>query len=109
MHRWSRWHRFPDPSSGGYLSAPFGSGVYELRNRRSGELVYCGEGKNVAQRMTSLLPADAGGSGTRNNARLRQYLHDNLADIEYRTKAFTNKVAAKSKESKLQEKHDYRF
>ena len=79
------------------MSAPFGSGVYELRNRLTGKLVYCGEGKNVANRMTSLLPAGAGGTGTRKNNCLRDYLHDNIEDIEYRTHGVQEQVRRESK------------
>ena len=52
---------FRDPGSFGELSAPFGPGVYELRNRKTGELVLFGMSKNVAYRMSSLLPQPDGG------------------------------------------------
>ena len=32
-NKWSGWLAFPDPEEDGYLFAPFGPGVYELRNR----------------------------------------------------------------------------
>lgn len=32
--KWSDWKSFPDPRKGGYLNAPFGSGVYQLRNKK---------------------------------------------------------------------------
>lgn len=28
---WSEWRRFPDPATGGFLTAPIGPGVYDLR------------------------------------------------------------------------------
>lgn len=31
---WSDWKSFPDPRKGEYLIAPFGSGVYQLRNTK---------------------------------------------------------------------------
>ena len=109
LNRWALWRSFPDPKRGGYLSAPFGPGVYELRNRASGELIYCGEASNVAKRMTSLLPTDAGGAGTRNNWRLRRSVLGHLADIEYRTKACANKNKAKSEESRQLKDNNYLF
>ncbi len=109
MNRWSRWRPFPDPRLGGYLSAPFGSGVYELRNRTTRKLVYCGEGGNVAKRMTSLLPDRAGGAGTRKNVGLSEYVCANLVDIEFRTKACSDKAAARTEENKMHNENDYYF
>ena len=37
--RWSPWRAFPDPRERAYLCAPFGPGVYELRNSQTRELV----------------------------------------------------------------------
>lgn len=95
---WSRWLAFPDPDDGGYLSAPFGSGVYELRNCRTGEMVLVGESKNVAYRMTSLLPAPSG-TGHRSNTDKQEYVLNYLPDIEYRTKACKSKAEAKRVEN----------
>ena len=74
--------------------------MYELRNRATGKLIYCGEGRNVAKRMTALLPQCEGGAGKRNNKRLREYVHERLADIDYRTKACADKASAKIEERK---------
>ena len=108
MSEWSRWHPFPDPRSEGYLSTPFGPGVYELRNRMSGELVLVGESKNVARRMSSLLPSPLG-SGTRNNSAKREYVRRHLGRIEYRTKACADKAGAVSEQNKLLNNSEYRF
>ena len=86
---WSRWSAFPDPEEGGYLCAHFGPGVYELRNRETGQLVLFGRGKNLAYRMSSLLPAPWG-AGNRNNVDKRKYVREHLTRIEYRTKACTS-------------------
>lgn len=83
MARWSDWLPFPDPRKGGLLVAPYGAGVYELRNRRTSEFVLRGMGANCAYRMSSLLPKPLG-QGTRNNANKRQYVLAHLADVEYR-------------------------
>jgi hypothetical protein len=32
MNEWQKWRAFPDPRKGMYWVAPFGPGVYELRN-----------------------------------------------------------------------------
>ena len=109
MMEWTSWCSFPDPKLGGYLSAPFGPGVYELRDQKSDKLLYCGEGNNLAKRMTSLLPSDKGGSGTRKNACLRKYLHDNLANIEYRTRACASKSKAEEEERIQLSNNNYRF
>src|SRR6516162_4519575 len=37
--QWTDWKPFPDPEKGGFITAPFGSGCYELRRADSGELV----------------------------------------------------------------------
>ena len=104
---WSAWRQFPNPKSGGYLTAPFGPGVYELRHRSTGERIYVGESQAVAYRMTSLLPKSHGGAGTRNNWRLRKYVHEHLADIEYRTRACTTKTEAEELEGQMGDKHTY--
>ena len=105
---WSRWRNFPDPKSGGYLFAPFGPGVYELRNRNTKELVLFGSGKNVAYRMSSLLPHPYG-CGTRNNTSKREYVDKNLDDIDYRTKAFLDQEEAKREERSLRINKVYMF
>ncbi len=106
---WSRWRNFPDPKSGDYLSAPFGRGVYELRNKITKKLVLFGMSKNVAHRMSSLLPAPVG-TGTRKNMRKREYVKNYLNDIDYRTKACLNVEEAKGEEQLLrQNKKAYEF
>lgn len=97
---WSAWQRFPDPASSDYLHAPFGPGVYELRNRATRKSVYCGKGKNVAYRMSSLIPRPHG-AGKRNNTRLQQYVLTHLTDIDYRTLACASGAAAKAREAQI--------
>jgi len=105
---WTDFTPFPDPRKGDYLSAPFGPGVYELRNMNTGELIYVGEGKNTASRMSSLLPAPFG-DGTRNNAPLRVYIFTNLMAIEYRTLACSSKKIAKQIQDEMIAKNKYLF
>ena len=101
---------FPDPINGRYwyLSAPFGPGVYELRRRSSGELILFGKSKNVAHRMTSLLPRPFGSGGRKNTAK-RDYVFDHLADIEYRTKYCLDELAAHAEERRLKNDGTYLF
>ena len=107
--QWSHWRPFPDPRTYGELSAPFGAGVYELRNRKTDELVLFGRSKNVAHRMSSLLPLPFGVGG-RSNEQKKEYVFGNLNDIEYRTKACQSKrVARKEERSMRTRKDDYVF
>ncbi|MXW92110.1 MAG: hypothetical protein F4114_00115 [Rhodospirillaceae bacterium] len=108
MSKWSDWRPFPDPRSGSYLSAPFGIGVYELRNRGTGELVLYGKSKNVARRMSSILPPPLG-AGTRNNLAKREYVLKHLAEIDYRTMACADEAAALAAEANLRSSNKYRF
>ena len=84
--KWGDWQPFPNPAAMGYLHAPFGPGVYELRHRSSGHLILYGKSKNVAYRMSSLLPVPLG-AGTRKNESKSLYVLTHLSDIDYRTMA----------------------
>jgi len=109
VFRWSRWQAFPDPGSGGILTAPFGPGVYELRNRETGERVLFGRSGNVAHRMSSLLPRPLG-TGTRNNMGKRAYVRDHLGCIDYRTKPCADNATAVREEGQLRaNRHGYLF
>ena len=109
MADWSTWQQFPDPKAEGYLKAPFGPGVYELRDRSTGDLILVGKSKWVAFRMTSLLPASHGGAGTRNNSEKREYVAKHLADIEYRTRACRTDAEAKTLEGQLRNSRTYTY
>jgi hypothetical protein len=106
---WTEWRPFPDPRAGGFLTAPFGPGCYEVRNRKSGERVLFGRGQNVAYRMTSLLPGPYG-AGQRNNTEKREYCLNNLPYLEYRTWAcLTEEEAIECERSLIAQKSNYRF
>lgn len=105
---WSKWKRFPNPEKKEYLYAPFGYGVYQMRNRRTQKYVLFGTGSNLAFRMSSLLPKPYG-QGTRNNSRKREYVWEHIDDIEYRTIAFTSKEKACSFEKFVKEEERYIF
>ena len=108
MSGWNSWQQFPDPRVGGYLSAPFGPGVYEVRNCSTSELILCGHSKNVAKRMASILPAPLG-AGTRNNSDKRQIVFNHLGEIEYRTMACKDKNTALTAERQLRSRYNYCF
>ena len=105
---WSDWKSFPDPRKGEYLNAPFGSGVYQLRNKKTNEFVLYGTSKNLAYRMTSLLPAPLG-AGTRNNKNKPNYILNNIQDIEYRTISFMDNIDAERFESYIKHVEIYLF
>lgn len=103
---WSPWALFPDPRQGGMLVAPFGPGCYELRI--GDKLLLFGCGRNVALRMTSLLP-EPWGCGRRNNTAKRQAVL-NLGQVEYRTLACDSRGAAAAEETRMRaRKAEYRF
>jgi hypothetical protein len=103
---WSSYKPFPDPRKMELLHAPFGAGVYELRNNATMQLVLVGKGNNVAHRMTSLLP-EPHGCGTRNNSNKRNYIFENLKSIQYRTLPCANEAEALSIEKKLRNENQY--
>lgn len=108
MGSWSNWKSFPDPRTGGYLSAPLGPGVYQIRNRATGEMALFGHGANCALRMTSLLPEPLGKGGRKNGAK-REYILANLPDIEYRCHACSSASDAICVEREVKSGHAYLF
>jgi len=107
-YNWTEFSQFPSPLKQEYLFAPFGAGVYELKNVKTNELVYVGEGANTAYRMSSLLP-EPYGAGTRNNSRLRNYIFENINDVHYRTLACADKATAKQIQDKMIATNKYLF
>jgi len=109
MSNWSKWMPFPDPRKNGYLYAPFGAGVYELRRRSTGGKVLFGKGGNLAFRMSSLLPKPYG-CGTRENSKKQKYVFKYIGDVEYRTLSCGLKEEADAAEKKLRKnRNDYLF
>lgn len=107
MAVWSPWRLFPDPSDRGMLVAPFGPGCYELRVGE--QLLLYGRGKNVASRMSSLLPAPSG-CGGRMNKHKRKAVSESLGKVEYRTLACKDGATAWAEEMKMrQRKNDHVF
>jgi len=109
MADWSAWRQFPDFKAEGYPEASVGPGVYELRNRSTGERILVGKSVTLAKRMKSLLPKSHGGTGTRNNWRKRKYVAEHLADVEYRTRDCATDDEAKRLERQMLDTHAYIF
>ena len=105
---WSEWLPFPDPRNRGILKAPYGPGLYQLKNVDSGEYILFGKGKNLAYRMSSILPAPLG-QGTRNNKNKREYVLQNLKYIQYRTLGLSDSSSLKELELELRNCQEYRF
>jgi len=72
-NNWTEWKPFPDPRKEEYLFAPFGFGVYQLYNNKKKKYLLFGRGKNVAFRMTTLLPLPEG-QGTRKKTEKKDYV-----------------------------------
>ncbi|GHT30449.1 hypothetical protein AGMMS49574_10160 [Bacteroidia bacterium] len=103
---WTEWKKFPNPNKGEYLIAPFGCGVYELRNTKTNKLILFGRSKNCAYRMSSLLPI---GQGTRDNDKKIAYVQEHLDNVEYRTFSFLKEDEMKLFEKQLRQKDGYIF
>ncbi|MCO1335480.1 hypothetical protein MO867_14165 [Microbulbifer sp. OS29] len=71
MDERTNWKSFPAPCNNDFLIAPFGPGVYDLRNKQAGQLILFGSSENCAHRMSRLLPEPLG-CGTRNNIKKRK-------------------------------------
>ena len=107
-YNWSEWLNFPDPRKAGYLIAPFGLGLYQLKDIKSNKFILFGIGKNCSLRMTSLLPKPYG-QGVRNNSLKRDYLLKNISNIQYRTIAFVTENEMKETEREIKEMKIHRF
>lgn len=98
--KWTEWKPFPEPDKIRGIAAPNGPGVYELKNKVTGEYVLVGISVGVRRRMKSLMPAPYG-VGRRNNYMKRQYVLDNYQDIIYRTISTAYRVEAEDIERSL--------
>jgi hypothetical protein len=107
-YNWSEWLPFPDPRKGEMLTAPFGCGLYQLKNTVNDELILFGISKNCAYRMTSLLPTPLG-RGTRNNKMKRDYLINNLYSLVYRTIFFLSEDDMKQTEKEIKTLNIHKF
>ena len=81
---WDSWQPMPSPENCRSIDAPGNSGVYQIRNKATQELILFGIGEKCQKRMKSLFPAPYG-TGTRNNEYKRKYVFEHWEDLEYRT------------------------
>jgi hypothetical protein len=81
---WAAWKFFPDPRSGEYLDAPFGPGVFEVRDIETGEQVAFAPSRNVARSLATLMPPSR--SGLRALFPHRTRLMHPGHELEYRTR-----------------------
>jgi hypothetical protein len=107
-YNWSEWRPFPDPRKEGILNAPYGCGLYQLKDVKSKEYILFGVGKNCAFRMSSLLPKPYG-QGTRNNEMKRQYVFDNIESILYRTLSFLTEKGMNDTETAIRKLKIHKF
>ena len=107
-YNWSKWRNFPDPRKGEYLNAPIGFGLYQLKKVKSNEFILFGIGKNCAYRISSLLPLPYG-QGTRNNNFKRDYVLENISDIQYRTLSFISKENMSNTEKEIKRLKLHKF
>lgn len=107
-YNWSEWRYFPDPRKGNLLVAPYGFGLYQLKNFVTDKYILFGVGKNCAYRMSSLLPKPYG-QGTRNNETKREYVFKHIKNIRYRTISFLNNENMNSIEKEIKELKIHKF
>ncbi|MCF8476744.1 MAG: hypothetical protein K9G60_06915 [Pseudolabrys sp.] len=99
VQTWSSWKRFPDAQIGGFVEAPIGPGVYEVRHTLTGRVVAFGHAGNVANAISELKV----NGGISPFARFfgREPLVSRVNDLEYRTCAAASRAEAKTAASRL--------
>jgi hypothetical protein len=90
---WSKWKQMPAPEECEAIEGPEGSGVYQIINRKTKQLIQFGESKTCQERMKSFFPKPFG-KGTRNNENKRQYILENWKNLDYRTITTNSKEEA---------------
>jgi len=90
------------------IAGPEEAGVYQVRDRRTGELILFGISGTVKKRLKSLMPAPYG-SGTRKNGGKRAYVLAHYADLDYRTLATPTRADAADVERQLKDDRNHRF
>ena len=108
MKGWTSWKAMPSPQNCRMIEGPPGSGIYQIKNKVTGQLIQFGIGVECQYRMKSLFPAPHG-TGKRNNSNKRQYILDNWKDLEFRTYATDTRPEAKQIEDKLKAQNNHLF
>lgn len=93
MINWTEWKPMPAPDDCRNIEGPEDCGVYQIRNKETGQFIQFGESKTCRERMKSFFPKPYG-KGTRNNEAKRIYILENWKNLEYRTCATVSKEEA---------------
>ncbi len=105
---WDEWQPMPSPKNCRNIDGPKSSGVYQIINDQTGELILFGIGEECQKRMKSLFPAPYG-TGTRNNEYKRKYILENWQVLKYRTIETDKIETAKSIEHLLIARSNHLF
>ncbi|MBU2912933.1 hypothetical protein [Reichenbachiella agariperforans] len=105
---WTNWKELPSPEQCRGIEAPNGAGIYQLRNKKTDELVLFGISVTCRKRMKSLYPKPYG-TGTRNNSGKREYVLNNWQNIQYRTLSTSDRDEAKRIEDEIKQKDNHIF
>ena len=81
---WSEWHDFPSAGKIEFDATPF-AGVYKIRLKGTEIIVNVGYSKELKSRMKTLLPPPTYKSNRRHNMKLRNYILENIDQLEYCT------------------------
>lgn len=100
--KWKDWRAMPENCN--EIIGPENLGVYQVRNRATGELILFGNGVDCQKRMKSLYT----GHG-RNNKDKVNHVKANWQDLEYRTIETNYKEEAEAIEGLLKAKRNHRF
>ena len=107
-YNWSDWLPFPNPFNNDYLNAPLGPGIYQIRTKNTHDYIMSGESEETLLRMLSLFPKPFY-KGNRDSKVKRDYIQDNIDDIEYRTVACSSKEEAVEIKNKLKSLNIHAF
>jgi len=108
MKAWTPWRPMPSPDDCRKIEGPESPGVYQIRNRKTGEYIQFGESINCKKRMKSFFPKPYG-VGTRNNENKRKYILNNWKDLDYRTTSTNTKEEAVKIDRQLKSLNNHLF
>jgi len=108
MNNWTLWKSMPSPADCRKIEGPEGPGIYQIRNKLSGQFIQFGIGIRCQYRMKSLFPKPFG-TGTRNNEDKRKYLLQNWQLLEFRTMATNTREEAKTIEDGIKAQNNHLF
>jgi excinuclease UvrABC nuclease subunit len=108
MIKWCDWKPMPGPTECRNIIGPEGPGVYQIRNKKTGQYIQFGESQNCRKRMKSFFPKPYG-AGTRNNEMKRNYILTNWKVLEYRTCPTNSKAEAVEIDRNLESLNNHLF